>query len=69
MREADSLRKEFEHRAFMRAEAERRAEEERERQELKERAEEKKRRAIQLRDTEQIEAKAYELHKKEKDLK
>ena len=65
----EKLKLEFEKRAAERQEAERRAAEERERAELAERQEEKNRRAQQLKQTEEIEQNAYELHEKEQELK
>lgn len=65
----EKLKLEFEKRAAERQEAERRAAEERERAELAERQEEKNRRAKQLKQTEEIEQSAYELHEKEQELK
>jgi len=69
VQETEQLRVQFRKKAAERAEAERKAAIEREKQQMVERQEERKRKAKQIRETEQIEGKAIELHGKAQELK
>ena len=66
--ETEKLRVEFRKKAAERAAAERAAQMERQKAMMEEKQEERKRKADQIRETEQIEGKAIQLHGKAKDL-
>jgi hypothetical protein len=62
MKEMENLKRDFDNKQASRMEAERRAAEERQKIENIEREKERERRSVQLKETEGIEHRAYELH-------